>query len=167
VPLTVQNLPTTAVVICCDLSKPQNCLGSLLKWVKLVKNVVDQRLKDLQSTDAGAAAALRDAAAMRIKDHDKDAKRLSPVEISLYIVANKYDIFKAQSSADRRCLMQVSTFLSLCLCVCVCVCLSLSLSVCVCVCLSVYLSMCDCVSFPLRCHALFRFAQLIPHAFPI
>ena len=143
-PLTVQNLPTTAVVICCDLSKPQNCLGSLLKWVKLVKNVVDQRLKDLQSTDAGAAAALRDAAAMRIKDHDKDAKRLSPIEISLYIVANKYDIFKAQSSADRRCLMQVSTFLplclSVCLSVCLCVCVSLSLSLCVCVCASVFLS---------------------------
>jgi Dynein light intermediate chain (DLIC) len=122
VPLTVQNLPTTAVVICCDLSKPQNCLGSLLKWVKLVKNVVDHRLRDLQSTDAGAAGALREAATLRIKDHDKDAKRLSPIEISLYIVANKYDIFKAQSSADRRCLMQVSALLCLCVCLSMCVC---------------------------------------------
>jgi Dynein light intermediate chain (DLIC) len=107
VPLTVGNLATSAVVICCDLSKPNNCLASLLKWIKLIRNVVDLRLKELQATNSIAAAALKEAASLRCKGHDKDSKRLSPLEVSLYIVANKYDAFKSQSSADRRCLMQV------------------------------------------------------------
>ena len=68
------------------------------------------RLKELQSTDAGAAAAIRKAAVLRTNEHDKDSKRISPCDISLYIVANKYDCFKSQSSADRRCLMQVRTY---------------------------------------------------------
>ena len=67
------------------------------------------RLKELQTTDAGAASAIREAAALRINGHDKDSKRVSPCDIPLYIVANKYDCFKSQSSADRRCLMQVRT----------------------------------------------------------
>ena len=65
------------------------------------------RLRELQSTDAGAAKVIREAATALAKDHEKDAGRLKPMEFSLYIVANKYDIFKSQSSADRRCLMQV------------------------------------------------------------
>lgn len=72
-----------------------------------MRNVVDLRLKELQSTDSTAANALKDAATSRCKSHDKDSRRMSPMEISLYIVANKYDAFKTQSSADRRCLMQV------------------------------------------------------------
>ena len=108
-PLTVHNLSTTAVVIVCDLSKPQNVLISLLKWIKLIKNVVDMRLKELQSTNSAAAAAIRELAVIRTSEHDKDSKRISPCDIPLYIVANKYDCFKSQSSADRRCLMQVHT----------------------------------------------------------
>lgn len=46
-------------VICCDLSKPNNCLSSLFKWIKLIQDVVDRRLKDLQATDAPAATAFR------------------------------------------------------------------------------------------------------------
>lgn len=110
VPLTVGNLSTSAVVICCDLSKPNNCLASLLKWIKLVRNVVDLRLKELQSTNSTAANALKDAATSRCKNHDKDSKKINPLEISLYIVANKYDVFKTQSSADRRGLMQVGAY---------------------------------------------------------
>ena len=106
-PITVKNLQTSSVVICCDLSKPQNCLASLLKWLKYIRKIVDLRLRDLQSTDAGAAKALREAATVLCKDHESDANRIKPYEVSLYIVANKYDAFNSQSSADRRCLMQV------------------------------------------------------------
>ena len=70
--------------------------------------MVDLRLRELQSTDAGAAKVIREAATSATKDHEKDASRVKPIEISLFIVANKYDVFKSQSSADRRCLMQVS-----------------------------------------------------------
>ena len=107
VPLTVRSLSTVSVVICCDLSKPQNCLASVLKWLKIIKNIVDSRLRELQSTDSSAAKAIRQSGAQIASNHERDSNRMKSSEISLFIVANKYDIFKSQSSADRRCLMQV------------------------------------------------------------
>ena len=110
VPITVNNLKSASVVICCDLSKPQNCLASLLKWIKLIKNVVDKRLREMQSFDAIAATAYKESILSSFKNEEIDFLRLKPLEISLYIVANKYDQFKTQSSADRRLLMQVLRF---------------------------------------------------------
>ena len=112
VPITAYNLTTTSIVIVCDLSKPQNCLSSLLKWLKRVREVVDRRVKDLASTDSGAAAALRETANAPYRTHSKDSSRVRPCEVSLYIVANKYDKFRDQSLSDRRCLMQVLRFVA-------------------------------------------------------
>jgi hypothetical protein len=111
VPLTAANLASSSIVICCDLSKPNNCLSSLLRWIKLIREVVDRRLKDLQSTDAPAARAFREAAGSSFREHT-DSSRLKVFEVPLYIVANKYDVFKAQGSADRRSLMQVIRFVA-------------------------------------------------------
>ena len=112
VPITAYNLTSTSVVIVCDLSKPQNCLSSLLKWLKRVREVVEKRIRDLQSTDSNAAMSLRETAMASYRNHESDSSRVRPFEVSLYIVANKYDKFREQPQADRRCLMQILRFVS-------------------------------------------------------
>ena len=112
VPITAYNLTSTSVVIVCDLSKPQNCLSSLLKWLKRVREVVDKRIRDLQSTDSNAALSLRETAMAAYRNNESDSSRVRPFEVSLYIVANKYDKFREQPQADRRCLMQILRFVS-------------------------------------------------------
>jgi hypothetical protein len=95
VPLTPSALAFTSVVVVCDLSKPQNCLASVLKWVKRVQDVVSLRLRDLQSTDKPAADKLKETAEKKYRGHaGADDKRVRPCEVPLYIVANKYDKFR-------------------------------------------------------------------------
>ena len=95
VPLTPSALAFTSVVVVCDLSKPQNCLASVLKWVKRVQDVVSLRLRDLQSTDKPAADKVKETAEKKYRGHaGADDKRVRPCEVPLYIVANKYDKFR-------------------------------------------------------------------------
>ena len=80
--------------------------------MKRVREVVDKRIRDLQSTDANAAILLRETAMAAYRNHESDSSRVRPFEVSLYIVANKYDKFREQPQGDRRCLMQILRFVS-------------------------------------------------------
>ena len=112
VPLTANYLSSAAVVVVCDLSKPQNCLASLLKWIVTVRAVIKQRIGDLQSTNATAATAMKENAVAQYRElaPEPDAARARPCEIPLYVVANKYDTFK--NNPNRRTLMQIIRFIA-------------------------------------------------------
>lgn len=110
--LTARTLATTVVVICCDLSKPQNALACLQRWIKLSRELIKRRISELQSSDPDAVAALRNAAASQYQEHPNDAPRARPCEIPLYIVGTKYDIFKTMNSGDRRSVTQLIRFVA-------------------------------------------------------
>jgi hypothetical protein len=112
VPLSIRNLPSVAVVIVCDLSKPQNCLSSLLRWIQLVREIIKRRLEEVKGSNAKLVASLKDSALNQYKETaaEGDVARARPCEIPLYIVANKYDTFK--NNPNRRTLMQMIRFIS-------------------------------------------------------
>lgn len=114
IPLTQRTLGSAAVIVVCDLSKPQNAFSSLHRWVTLVKEVIAKRVSELGGrggavssirAENGSFLTLRDLASVPFIDHD-DASRVRPCEIPLYFVANKFDALRKAASADRRTAMQ-------------------------------------------------------------
>jgi dynein light intermediate chain 2 len=112
IPLVARNLMTTTVIIVIDLSKPQNCLSSLQRWLKLVREVVKKRLVELQAIDPSMVASLREAASARYAENKNDQPRVRPCEIPLYILANKFDTLRSMTLSDRRTIMQLIRFIS-------------------------------------------------------
>lgn len=115
IPLSLKNITSSSVVIVCDMSKPKNVFASLKRWVSLVRDVVQRRVKALSESGpegAAAAAALKDAAIQSYGSTHVDSTRVRPCEVPLVILGNKYDTFKSVASADRRTLLQVMRFVA-------------------------------------------------------
>eukprot|EP01032_Pedospumella_encystans_P012069 gene12069-13987_t len=104
-------LPTTAVIICCDLSKPHNILNSVLRGIGAVKETASKRAAALQATNVNRLNELRDKLSAPYKEHP-DANRVRPLDVPVCIVANKHDTFKSLSSSDRRAVIQVLRFVA-------------------------------------------------------
>lgn len=104
------------MLICVDLSKPHNLYPSLLRWIKLVRNIITRRVSELAGNAATAATAnaMKEAASARIgiPETCQDFKRLRPCEVPLYIVGTKYDVFKNTPSIQRRATMQLLRFVA-------------------------------------------------------
>ena len=109
--ITLTSLPTTAVIICCDLSKPHNILNSVLRGIGAVKETAGKRVAALQATNVNRLNDLRDKLTAPYKDHP-DANRVRPLDVPVCIVANKHDTFKSLSSSDRRAVVQVLRFVA-------------------------------------------------------
>ena len=115
IPISPNNITTSSVIIVCDLSKPKNVFASLKRWVSLVRDVIQRRLKALAESGAEGAstvAALKDAAAQAYGTAHVDLPRVRPCEVPLVIIGNKSDALKSVASADRRLLIQVMRFVA-------------------------------------------------------
>lgn len=110
--IPIKTLSNLSVVIVCDLSKPQNAMSSLLRWIGLVRDVVNKRIGELKATNAPHAATVRDNAMKSFREHQRDGTRVRPCEVPLYIVANKFDSFKGLGSAERRQVYQCLRFVA-------------------------------------------------------
>lgn len=102
---------SSSVFIVVDLSKPQNVLSSLLRSISAVKEVVATRVADLQASNVNALNELRSRLSEVLKGHP-DATKMRPIEVPIFIVANKFDAFKNLPSSDRRAIMQVLRFVA-------------------------------------------------------
>lgn len=113
IPLSASNFQNATVFIVCDLSKPQNLLESVLKWISGVREVIKKRIDELKSTNRSAVTMMKDAAAEAYAENS-DRVKVRPCEIPLYIVANKWDTLKSKnvSLADRRSIFQVLRFIA-------------------------------------------------------
>lgn len=112
IPLSVKALAVSSVIIVCDLSKPNNILSSLKRWISLVRDVILARLTAMQEAGNPKAAELKQGCTEAYGLTHPDIARVRPCEVPLYIVGNKYDTFKSAPSADRRTLLQVMRFIS-------------------------------------------------------
>lgn len=108
IPISSRTIKSLSVMVCCDLSKPHNLLQSLLKWIQLVHGAVARRVKELGSE---VSAQMRDAARAAFVGH-VDERCVSPIDVPLYILCNKYDIFKDFKSVDKRAALQVLRFVA-------------------------------------------------------
>lgn len=106
IPITAKTISSATIVLCCDLAKPQNCLSSLLRWIDIIK----RRIAEIKATNATAITNLREIHKNHYKEHPDAAIVSSSVGIPLYIVLNKYDIFKTLPLSDKRNLLETIRF---------------------------------------------------------
>ena len=111
VPISLREMLSTSVVICCDLSKTQNIFASTHRWIKLIRDVVARKLKQAQNGNSALISTLKENAAKPYVDHI-DRSRVKPCELPLYIVCTKYDQFKNLGFPDRRVIIQSLRFLA-------------------------------------------------------
>ena len=110
VPISVQNLKSLSIVVCCDLSEPHNVLKSIRKWIKIVREVLAKRFSAYESV-IGGKFEVDNSRKGQFEGHC-DKRILSLFKIPLYVIANKYDIFRDTGSVERRSTIQILRFVS-------------------------------------------------------
>ncbi len=48
IPITSKTLANLSILVCVDLSKPQNAMGSAIKWIKAARDVISRRIAEMQ-----------------------------------------------------------------------------------------------------------------------
>lgn len=102
-------LQSTTICLCLDLSKPQNVIVNLLRYLTLVKEVISRRVSELQATNVNALNTLRGSISSAYASHP-DISRIRPLEVGLVVIANKYAALRALQSGEKRLLMQCLRF---------------------------------------------------------
>ncbi len=111
IPITAASLKNSTVAIVCDLSKPHNCIVSILRSISAVREVLSKRMSELQASNVNAVNEIKESVASQLKGH-KDGNRLRPTDIPLVIIANKHDTLRSMSLAERKALMQALRFIA-------------------------------------------------------
>lgn len=109
IPITSRNLSNCSIVIVCDLSKPRNILSSLLRWINVAKEIVNKRISDVKAVNAAIITTLKENCMSHYKE-SKDASRVKPFEVPLYIILNKFDVYKTYGATEKKLLLQVVRF---------------------------------------------------------
>ena len=112
VPITLRTLNDASIVICCDLSKPQNIYSTLKYYYEHIKQIIRQYIADMQRLSWDAKISqLRQYASRPINEEGHpDAQKLRLLEIPNCIILTKYDSFKNLPLADRRLVYQLIRF---------------------------------------------------------
>lgn len=103
IPLTARNINSAVLVVCVDLSKPQNVALSLRRWIDGLKDLVVRALGDSQ------CSSLRETARARFSEGPDQAK-VAPFPVPIYIVGTKYDLFRNIPTAERKAVLQIIRF---------------------------------------------------------
>jgi len=111
IPLATKNIGQVSVIVCCDLSQPHNVFASILRWISLVRGTIQNKLSQLKSSNPNLLTTLR-AACAETYSTNSDKNRVKPCEVPIYIVCNKYDLFKEKTVAERRALIQAIRFIA-------------------------------------------------------
>jgi dynein light intermediate chain 2 len=115
IPINKSTLFSTTIFICVDLSKPNNILSSLQKWIRasreLVRKIISDNKTMLNPLSPSPATShnkllYHNATIASYQDNRKDASRVRPSEIPIYLILNKYDIFKTFSTFEKRSILQ-------------------------------------------------------------
>lgn len=96
-----------------DLSKPNNIVESLLRWITAIRKVISKNMADLKSKNSETAKNLKEMA-MAPYAENPDRNRVKPCEIPMFIVASKWDSLKTRqiSSSDRKIIVQALRFIA-------------------------------------------------------
>ena len=112
VPITMRTLNDAAILICCDLSKPQNIYSTLKYYYENMKQIIRQYIADMQRLSWDTKISqLRQYASRPINEGTHpDSQKLRLLEIPNFIILTKYDVFKNLPLADRRLVYQIVRF---------------------------------------------------------
>ena len=109
--LTKTSLSTAAFFLVCDLSRPQNVLNATMRMIQATKEIISKRTAELQATNVHVLNDLRDRISAGFKGHT-DAARVKPLDVPIYLVANKTDIARNMPLAERKVIFQILRFLA-------------------------------------------------------
>jgi len=107
IPLKKDSCRAVAVIVL-DLSKPENVIPSLKKWVDLIHRAM---LENGDASVCTGADTTSHCEARNLKNLNADGK-VNQHHTKLFILANKYDIFKQQDSAKRKRLALALRYIS-------------------------------------------------------
>ena len=115
--LTIESLSSASVIVCVDLSKPQDCFASVKAWISTIRSHISTKFTSLKN---GSSAQQAQAKAMKnlslhvygnIENPHVDAGKVRPCEVPITIICCKYDQFRnTHSASDRRSLIQTLRF---------------------------------------------------------
>ena len=112
IPLNKTTVSTSSIIIVCDLSKPANILMSLQKWIKVTRELIKKQVTDFRAANNNikfhSKIYSQSNTNSSYREHTKDSNRARPCEIPIYIVLNKYDVFKTTQANDKRALYQAA-----------------------------------------------------------
>jgi len=111
IPITTLSLKNSAIAIVCDLSKPHNCIVSVLRCISAVREILSKRMSELQANNVNQVNEIKDNIANQFKGH-KDGNRVRPTDLPLIIIANKHDTIRSMSLAERKALFQGLRFIA-------------------------------------------------------
>ncbi len=111
IPINQRTLNYCSIVIVCDLSKPQDIVVSLNRWITLIRDVVHKRITELKVINPALVTQLKEQSLLSYTDN-RDISKVKPCEIPLFIVANKYDALKSLSSVEKRLIWQIIRFIA-------------------------------------------------------
>lgn len=115
IPLALKTLKYTSVIICCDLSKPNNVIPSLLKWITCVTDCVQKQYNKTVSDEENSfdiQEYLKNKSQYCYGAEHPDLQKVSVGPISLYIALTKYDQFKTRNSVECRAILQAIRFIA-------------------------------------------------------
>lgn len=110
IPISVKNLKSLSIIIVCDLSKPHNTLQSIRQWIKLCREIISRRLAEYNQLYPENPLEMDEIRHSQYHNHH-DESIVSLSKIPMYLIGNKYDIFKDIGSSERRATIQIIRFL--------------------------------------------------------
>lgn len=115
VPISLNRIDTLTIMICVDMSSPQNALASARQWMSMARKAVVARVAEIKAVNSTASSFLRKRAIAPFKESSNpDASLVRPCEVPMVIVCSKFDQLRAKSMsiADRRAIFQTLRFLA-------------------------------------------------------
>ncbi|TMW62168.1 hypothetical protein Poli38472_009661 [Pythium oligandrum] len=104
VPLAPERILNSALIIVLDLSVPGDVVSYLIKWLVTLYRVVHDVLKakEKNPVDKLAVDRLRQEAMARYGPSHPDRDEVTPMPVPLWILCNKYDVFRDEDSVKRK-----------------------------------------------------------------
>ena len=111
VPISKQ-IDSSVVVVVVDTSSPNNVVLSLTRWLKLMRNRVDEALANLEKVSPERARKLQEQTELSVPTSHPDYGLIKLFPVPLLIVANKFDVLKDEDSGGRKSLHQALRFIA-------------------------------------------------------
>ncbi|NXH19170.1 DC2L1 protein, partial [Bucco capensis] len=112
VPITSNNVGSSAVVLVLDLSKPHELWPTMEKLLQVTRNHVNKILTKLEKKNPEVAAEVKQRMQNNLRRDHPDYDLIDPFPIPLVIIGSKYDIFHEFDSDVKKLISKTLRFVS-------------------------------------------------------
>ncbi|XP_052769015.1 cytoplasmic dynein 2 light intermediate chain 1-like [Mya arenaria] len=112
IPLNADTLENGAVMICVDLSKPEEIWFTLESLLASSRARIEAAIADARQDNPGIREALQKRALARVGEDHADRNMLDPFPVPLVIVGTKYDLFQDMDSEKRKVICKSLRFVA-------------------------------------------------------